>query len=222
MRPGQQNRRSRGRNNNNNNNNGNRNRSQNPLSRTYESSGPDVKIRGNPQHIAEKYTTLARDALSAGDRVMAENYLQHAEHYNRIIATAMAQLNQSMEQSRRDWDDDNDGDQDDGDGDASGRNDVPQARQDSRQDSSHADAADSPQPELNGTPAEFAEKEAASTNGQQDSGSKRSRPRRPRRNAGREQDGADEGVASTDSGNGDAVAAAPVAEPAMVEETAAD
>ena len=94
MRPGQQNKRGRGRNNNNtssNNNSGggnnNHNRKgSNPLTRTYDSSGPDVKIRGTAQHIAEKYATLARDAQSSGDRVVAENYLQHAEHYNRIIA----------------------------------------------------------------------------------------------------------------------------------------
>jgi hypothetical protein len=62
----------------------------NPMSRSFESNGPDVKIRGNASHIAEKYTQLARDALSSGDTVMAENYLQHAEHYNRIIAAAAA------------------------------------------------------------------------------------------------------------------------------------
>lgn len=64
---------------------------QNPMSRNYESNGPDVKIRGNAAHIAEKYSTLARDALSNGDTVMAENYFQHAEHYNRIVAAAQAQ-----------------------------------------------------------------------------------------------------------------------------------
>ena len=60
----------------------------NPLTRSYESNGPDVKIRGSAQQIAEKYAQLARDAQGSGDRVMAENYLQHAEHYNRIIAAA--------------------------------------------------------------------------------------------------------------------------------------
>ncbi len=70
---------------------GNNNRKgPNPLSRNYESNGPDVKIRGNAQHIAEKYAALARDAQASGDRVMAENYLQHAEHYNRIIMAAQA------------------------------------------------------------------------------------------------------------------------------------
>lgn len=60
----------------------------NPLTRTYESNGPDVKIRGTAHHVAEKYLQLARDAQSSGDPVMAENYLQHAEHYFRIIAAA--------------------------------------------------------------------------------------------------------------------------------------
>jgi len=90
MRQGQQNRRGRGRPNNNhghggNHGNNNNRKNQNPLSRSYESNGPDVKIRGNPAHNAEKYMTLARDAQSAGDSVQAEAYYQHAEHYNRII-----------------------------------------------------------------------------------------------------------------------------------------
>ena len=59
--------------------------------RSYDSSGPEVKIRGTATHIYEKYLQLARDANSAGDRVMAENYLQHAEHYYRIMAAAQAQ-----------------------------------------------------------------------------------------------------------------------------------
>ncbi len=59
--------------------------------RTYDSSGPEVKIRGSASHIYEKYLQLARDANSSGDRVMAENYLQHAEHYFRIMAAIQAQ-----------------------------------------------------------------------------------------------------------------------------------
>ena len=81
MRQGQQNRRGRGR---------GRNKAQNPLSRNYESNGPDVKIRGTAAHIAEKYASLARDALSSGDTVAGESYLQHAEHYNRIIMANQA------------------------------------------------------------------------------------------------------------------------------------
>lgn len=99
----------RGRNNNNNNSGNNNNRKgQNTLNRNYESNGPDVKIRGSAQQIAEKYTTLARDAHSSGDRVMAENYLQHAEHYNRIIAAAQLQMpNAGNIQQGQDDDDDN-------------------------------------------------------------------------------------------------------------------
>jgi Domain of unknown function (DUF4167) len=82
MRPNQNNKRMRGRNNNNN------RKGPNPLSRSYESNGPDVKIRGTAHHIGEKYLQLARDAQSSGDPVMAESYLQHAEHYFRIIAAA--------------------------------------------------------------------------------------------------------------------------------------
>jgi hypothetical protein len=93
MRPNQNN-------NNNNPNNKNRQRSRNnnggrkhinPLSRNFESNGPDVKVRGNAAHVAEKYLQLARDAQSAGDPVLAENYLQHAEHYFRIVAAGQPQ-----------------------------------------------------------------------------------------------------------------------------------
>ncbi|MEL6374998.1 MAG: DUF4167 domain-containing protein [Pseudomonadota bacterium] len=82
MRQGQQNRRGRGRSRSNGGGKG-----QNPLTRSFESNGPDGKIRGTPAHIAEKYMSMARDAVSRGDVVMAENYYQHAEHYSRIIMT---------------------------------------------------------------------------------------------------------------------------------------
>jgi hypothetical protein len=62
-----------------------------------DSNGPDVKIRGTPAHIYEKYLQLARDAHSGGDRVQAENYLQHAEHYYRLIMAAQAQLPQHQQ-----------------------------------------------------------------------------------------------------------------------------
>ncbi len=72
----------------------------NPLTRSYESNGPDVKVRGTAAHVAEKYMTLARDAQSSGDPVSAENYLQHAEHYNRIVMAAQAQFQQTQPQFR--------------------------------------------------------------------------------------------------------------------------
>lgn len=137
MRP-QQNRRIRGRNNNNNNNNNRR--GPNPLSRNYESNGPDVKIRGNAQHIADKYTALARDALATGDRVMAENYLQHAEHYVRIILAAQAQMPQPIQRDEfvDEEDDDN----------------SPIASLEMNED--HEAAGSGPQPDIQGVPAEVA------------------------------------------------------------------
>jgi hypothetical protein len=72
----------------------NHRKSQNPLTRVYESNGPDVKIRGTASHVAEKYIQLARDAQSSGDPIAAENYYQHAEHYFRLIAAAQEQFRQ--------------------------------------------------------------------------------------------------------------------------------
>ena len=100
MRNGQnQNKRMRNRNNNNNRNDGNR-RGQNPMTRVFESNGPDIKIRGTASHVAEKYVQLARDARSSGDPVASENYYQHAEHYFRLIAAAQEQFRQNQPQPR--------------------------------------------------------------------------------------------------------------------------
>ncbi len=107
MRNGQNNnnnnKRMRNRNNNNNNNNHNNNnrRSQNPMTRVYDSNGPDIKIRGTAAHVAEKYLQLARDSQSSGDPVAAENYYQHAEHYFRMIAAAQEQFRQSQPQQQQ-------------------------------------------------------------------------------------------------------------------------
>jgi hypothetical protein len=90
MRPNQNNNNNKNRQRGRNNNNGGR-KHVNPLSRNFESNGPDVKVRGNAAHVAEKYLQLARDAQSSGDPVLAENYLQHAEHYFRIVAAAQPQ-----------------------------------------------------------------------------------------------------------------------------------
>jgi Domain of unknown function (DUF4167) len=98
MRNGQNNKRMRNRNNNNHNNNNNNRRGQNPMTRVFESNGPDIKIRGTASHIAEKYLQLARDARSSGDPVAAESYYQHAEHYFRLIAAAQEQFRQSQPQ----------------------------------------------------------------------------------------------------------------------------
>ena len=85
MRPGQTSR-PRGRSNG---NNSYRNRQQIPhRSQTLDSNGPNIKIRGNPPQIFERYVALAREASTSGDRVAAENLYQHAEHYFRVMNAA--------------------------------------------------------------------------------------------------------------------------------------
>lgn len=59
-----------------------------PRNSTFESSGPEGKIRGSAYQVIDRYQALARDALVSGDRVAAENYLQHAEHYYRVLAAS--------------------------------------------------------------------------------------------------------------------------------------
>jgi hypothetical protein len=76
--------RSRGRNNNNNGGGGGK-KHMPPRNQTYDSNGPDIRIRGNAHQVLEKYLTMARDCTLQGDRVAAENYYQHAEHYFRVI-----------------------------------------------------------------------------------------------------------------------------------------
>ena len=85
--------RQRGRNRNNNrNNNNNHNRS-------MDSNGPDVKVRGTASTIYEKYTAMARDAASSGNRVKAENYRQHAEHYLRLMNIQEAAKQEAREKA---------------------------------------------------------------------------------------------------------------------------
>ena len=71
----------------------------NIINRVFDSSGPEGKVRGTPQQIIEKYLALARDAQLSNDRVAAENFLQHAEHYTRMLAEA--QREQAAEQEAR-------------------------------------------------------------------------------------------------------------------------
>lgn len=102
MRPGQHNKRGRGRNRRHNGGGGGGGGGGgNPLNRVYESNGPDVKVRGTAQTVADKYLQLGRDAQVSGDIVMAESYYQHAEHYLRILAAAQAYQQQMQQQYRR-------------------------------------------------------------------------------------------------------------------------
>ncbi|MBC7284631.1 DUF4167 domain-containing protein [Hoeflea sp.] len=170
MRPGQQNKRGRGRGGNNPNNNSGNRKGQNPLSRTYDSSGPDVKIRGTAQHVAEKYMNLARDAQSSGDRVMAENYLQHAEHYNRIILTAQAQMQERFQRDDNSPQGRDSQDQDDDDRDSDDDNDN--TSYDQRGDRNDQQTRSERQPQQD-------RQERGDRNDRQDRGERRERPSRP-------------------------------------------
>lgn len=69
----------------------------NIANRVYDSAGPEGKVRGTPQQVIDKYISLAQDAQTSGDHVAAENFMQHAEHYQRLLIQQAAQ----QEQQRR-------------------------------------------------------------------------------------------------------------------------
>ncbi|WP_296763585.1 DUF4167 domain-containing protein [Sediminimonas sp.] len=73
----------------------------NVVNRVFESSGPEGKVRGTPQQIIDKYNQLARDAQLGNDRVAAENFQQHAEHYLRMLSEAQREMDQRREQQER-------------------------------------------------------------------------------------------------------------------------
>lgn len=83
-------------------NKSNRNRSVgNIVNRVFDSSGPEGKVRGTPQQIIDKYNQLARDAQLAGDRVATENFQQHAEHYLRLLGTALREQEAQREKQEQ-------------------------------------------------------------------------------------------------------------------------
>ncbi|MEM6617707.1 MAG: DUF4167 domain-containing protein [Pseudomonadota bacterium] len=79
----------------------NRSNPGNVVNRVFDSSGPEGKVRGTPQQIIDKYQTLARDAQLSGDRVATENFLQHAEHYVRMLGDAQREIDARREQQEQ-------------------------------------------------------------------------------------------------------------------------
>lgn len=69
----------------------------NIVNRVFDSSGPEGKVRGTPQQIIDKYLTLARDAQLSNDRVAEQNFLQHAEHYTRMLGEATREMQREQE-----------------------------------------------------------------------------------------------------------------------------
>ncbi|MCW1950951.1 MAG: DUF4167 domain-containing protein [Octadecabacter sp.] len=83
------------------NRNNNRPSGGNIVNRVFDSSGPEGKVRGTPQQIVEKYTQLHRDAILSNDRVNAENFAQHAEHYTRMLAEAQKEIDAKREEQEK-------------------------------------------------------------------------------------------------------------------------
>ena len=79
-------------------NNGNRRSMANAVNRVFDSAGPEGKVRGTPQQIIEKYMTFFRDSQLSGDRIAAENFQQHAEHYIRLLSEALREQSERKEQ----------------------------------------------------------------------------------------------------------------------------
>ena len=73
-------------------NNGRRPNPGNVINRVFDSSGPEGKVRGTPQQIIDKYQSLAHDSQLSGDRVSAENFQQHSEHYSRLLLEAQREI----------------------------------------------------------------------------------------------------------------------------------
>ncbi|MCU9846472.1 DUF4167 domain-containing protein [Defluviimonas sp. WL0024] len=73
----------------------------NIVNRVFDSSGPEGKVRGTPQQIIDKYLTLARDAQLSNDRVAEQNFLQHAEHYTRMLGEAQREMSREQEQRQQ-------------------------------------------------------------------------------------------------------------------------
>ena len=85
----------------------------NVTNRVFDSSGPDGKVRGTPQQIIDKYLLLARDAQLSNDRVVAEGFLQHAEHYTRLLGEAQREM-EARRGEGGDWSGGQDGEQPNG------------------------------------------------------------------------------------------------------------
>ena len=139
-------RRPRGRNNNsNNNNNNNRGRHQNTRNQTFDSNGPEGRVRGSATQVLERYLAQARDAQAAGDGVLAENLFQHAEHYYRVLSVANAQMEQQRERNAPNEDrrggrgDNQDSGRNENDGEAENRQNASEAREDNRDSDTRED-----------------------------------------------------------------------------------
>lgn len=157
--------------------------------RALDSNGPDVRIRGTAQQIYDKYQALARDATSSGDRVKAENYLQHAEHYFRVLRATQGPMAQPFDQSS------NDGDFDSDQPSIGGDRDMREQRQHAPQsgpsepapEAAEFHVIDAAVEDGDAAAAEPRTHDARPHGGDQEGRRRRRRPRRPREEGGHEE-----------------------------------
>ncbi|KIC44577.1 MAG: DUF4167 domain-containing protein [Ruegeria sp.] len=119
-------------------NNRNRPSGGNVVNRVFDSSGPEGKVRGTPQQIIDKYNQLARDAQLSNDRVAAENFQQHAEHYLRLLSEAQREIEARREEQERQ------------NRERQAERDRERAERQEREAARQADPADAPQPDVMG------------------------------------------------------------------------
>ncbi|WP_171240660.1 DUF4167 domain-containing protein [Ruegeria sp. HKCCA5491] len=117
-------------------NNRNRPSGGNVVNRVFESSGPEGKVRGTPQQIIDKYNQLARDAQLSNDRVAAENFQQHAEHYLRLLSEAQREMEARREEQERQ------------NRERQAERDRERAERQEREAARQSDPADAPQPDV--------------------------------------------------------------------------
>ncbi len=157
-------------------NNRNRPSGGNIVNRVFDSSGPEGKVRGTPQQIIDKYNQLTRDAQLSGDRVAAENFAQHAEHYTRMLAEAQREMDQKREQHEQQnqnrQQNDQNRQQNDGNGNGNGNNDGSDAP---RQQPDTSRQQEDERPQGNGDETQAQDNRAA-----QESTAGAEQPRKPR------------------------------------------
>lgn len=145
--------------------------------RALDSNGPDVRIRGTAQQIYDKYQALARDATSSGDRVKAENYLQHAEHYFRLLRSLQGPQASAADQSANDID---------ADSEQPSIGDMREQRQPAAADAGDIEETPTETRAISGgdeSAGEAPDAKERAQSGEQDGRRRRRRPRRPREDA---------------------------------------
>ncbi|EEE38969.1 hypothetical protein RKLH11_2815 [Rhodobacteraceae bacterium KLH11] len=155
-------------------NNRNRPSGGNVVNRVFDSSGPEGKVRGTPQQIIDKYNQLARDAQLSNDRVAAENFQQHAEHYLRMLSEAQREMEARREEQERQ------------NRERQAERDRERAERQEREAARQADPAEAPQPDV----VDFGNEAAAPESGlvetpeskgaEPEATERKEKPRRPR------------------------------------------